>query len=89
MAVEAHEAKTKCWGCRKTVTLEFYRVYTSDRRHWESICQCGTKNYIYRPDWDHEGCNGEPLQGGIGEIQHDQGDGGDEPLQRRVKGNGS
>ena len=54
MAVEAHEAKIKCWGCRKTVTLEFYRVYTPDSRHWEGICQCGTKNYIYRPDWDDQ-----------------------------------
>lgn len=48
----AHEAKIKCWKCQKTVTLTFHRVYTPDKRHWEGMCACGTKNYIYRPSWD-------------------------------------
>lgn len=49
-----NNAEIKCWQCQKRVNLEFHRVYTPDKAHWEGICPCGTKNYIYRPSWDKE-----------------------------------
>ncbi|MBA7530191.1 hypothetical protein ES705_22394 [subsurface metagenome] len=49
---EIFNAKIKCWQCQKSVELEFHRVYTPDKAHWEGICLCGTKNYLYRPSWD-------------------------------------
>ncbi len=63
----AHEAKIKCWKCQKTVTLTFHKVYTPDKAHWEGVCACGTKNYVYRPSWDRlGGCGAEtPASSGL------------------------
>ena len=49
-----HQAMIRCWKCHEFVRLEFCRVYTPDKAHWEGICPCGTKNYISKPSWDKE-----------------------------------
>ena len=48
------DATIKCWQCQKRVSLNFHRVYTPAKEHWEGICACGAKNYIYRPSWDQQ-----------------------------------
>lgn len=47
-----NSATIKCWQCQKRVNLSFHKVYTADKRHWEGLCPCGAKNYLYRPSWD-------------------------------------
>ena len=47
-----NNATIKCWQCKNRVNLNFHRVYTPVKEHWEGICPCGAKNYIYRPSWD-------------------------------------
>ncbi|MBA7547947.1 hypothetical protein ES705_40388 [subsurface metagenome] len=27
-------------------------VIATNKAHWEGICPCGAKNYIYQPSWD-------------------------------------
>ena len=49
-----NKATIKCWQCHKRVNLNFHRVYTPDKAHWEGICPCEAKNYISKPSWDKE-----------------------------------
>lgn len=46
-------AVIKCAWCHKRVFLKFHRVYTQTKEHWQGLCTCGEKNFIYRPGWDH------------------------------------